>query len=161
MVAAYLDGMRKLSALGGLAFVGLHTQIAGTPGQIGVVGTVLDTVRVQADTWWVATGADIAGWWLDRHAIRLSLTEAAEELRLELRAPRGSGGREVWVDVTLPDAERVPFDGDRPLPYARSDWGIRVPLPALAPGESRTLRLLRPDSLPPGSLPAAPADETR
>jgi hypothetical protein len=45
----------------------------------------------------------------------------------------------------------VPMDGDRRLPYARSDWGIRVPLHPLTAGELRTLRL----------VPAAALDEPK
>jgi peptidoglycan/xylan/chitin deacetylase (PgdA/CDA1 family) len=149
ILAAYLDGMNKLGALGGLAFVSLHTQIAGTPGQIGVVGSVLDSVAGQRDTWWVATGAEIARWWLDREAMRMELREEApgEAFELVLRAPSGSAAREVWIDVTLPGGERVPFEGRRRLPYAMTDWGIRFPVHPLVPGEVRTLRLVTPGAL--------------
>lgn len=145
LLGAYLEGMRKIGALGGLAFVSLHTQIGGTPGQIGIVGTVLDTVAVARDTWWVATGADIARWWLDRDAMRLAMREAADgALEVEIRAPTGSAGRETWVEVMLPRGERIPFDGDRRLPFAPTEWGIRVPLAPLASGQARLLRLVVP-----------------
>lgn len=157
VLAAYLEGMDKLGALGGLAFIGLHTQVAGTPGQIGVVGSVLDSVAAQRDRWWVATGADLARWWLDRDAMRLSLEADAEAPQLRVTAPSGSGAREVWLDITLPGGERVPFEADRQLAYARTAWGIRVPLRPFAPGESRLIRLVRPDSL--DSVQAAPHPE--
>lgn len=148
MLAAYLEGIEKMGALGGLAFVSLHTQIAGSPGQIGIVGTVLDTVAARKDTWWPATGAEIAGWWLDRDAMRVSLAESeAEEILVEVRAPTGSDAREVWLDIVLPRGERVPLAGERRLPYARTEWGIRVPLHPLTTGETRTLRLVTPASL--------------
>ena len=148
MLAAYLEGMQKLGALGGLAFVSLHTQIAGTPGQIGVVGAVLDTVVAQRDIWWTATGADIARWWLDRDAMRLAFDRSPDdgELRIEVRSPRGSGAREVWLDVTMPREDFVPAEGDRQLPYARTEWGLRVPLHPFAAGETRTIRLVAPDA---------------
>lgn len=154
VLAAYLEGMDKLGALGGLAFIGLHTQVAGTPGQIGVVGAVLDSVSAQGDRWWVATGADIARWWLDRDAIRLSLQADVDALQLRVSAPSGSAAREVWLDVALPDGERVPFEADRQLAYARTRWGIRVPIRPLAPGESRLIRFVRPDSV--GSAEVSP-----
>jgi peptidoglycan/xylan/chitin deacetylase (PgdA/CDA1 family) len=144
MLAAYLEGMNKMGALGGFAFLSLHTQIAGTPGQIGVVGAVLDTVVAQRDQWWTATGADIARWWLDRDAMRVTMTRPSDgdEIVVEIRAPSGSGAREVWLDISLPIEEMIPLDGDRQLPYARSDWGIRVPLHPLAAGEMRAVRLV-------------------
>ncbi|HSM08004.1 MAG TPA: polysaccharide deacetylase family protein [Gemmatimonadota bacterium] len=144
MLAAYLEGMNKMGALGGFAFVSLHTQIGGTPGQIGVVGAVLDTVLAQRELWWTATGADIARWWLDRDAMRLTMNRVPEtdEIVVEVQAPRGTGAREIWLDVSLPLEDMVPMDGDRQLPYARSDHGIRVPLHPLTAGELRTIRLV-------------------
>lgn len=141
--AAYLDGLRKLGALGGFGFISLHSQIAGTPGQIGVIGTVLDSVAAQRDMWWVATGAEIARWWLDRDAMRLTLRTAADggDLELSVEAPMGSSSREVWIDLTLPGRTMVPFEGERQLPYARTEWGLRVPLRPLSAGEVRTIRL--------------------
>lgn len=155
ILAAYVDGMNKLGALGGLAFVSLHTQIAGTPGQLGVVGSVLDSVATQRDTWWVATGADIARWWLDRDAMRVELREDAQGGALEvvLRSPSGSTGREAWLDLALPEGERVPFEGDRRLPYAVTDWGVRFPVQPLDPGEVRTFRLVTPAALEAGVAP--------
>jgi peptidoglycan/xylan/chitin deacetylase (PgdA/CDA1 family) len=179
ILADYVEGMEKLGALGGLALVSLHTQIAGSPGQIGVVGSLLDTVAVQRDTWWVATGREVARWWQDRDAMRVSLSAAeapasdtpndstgagaadgeAEpaggELKLELMAPRGTGAREAWVDVTLPGSELLPYEGERRLPYARTDWGIRVPVRAMTPGETRTIRLVPPGSAGEEPRPAA------
>ena len=145
--SAYLDGLRKLGALGGLGFVSLHSQIGGTPGQIGIVGAVLDSIALQRDTWWVATGAEIARWWLDRDAMRLTLHRAtgSTDLQLEVEAPSGSTSREVWIDLTLPGgSERVPFEGERQLPYARTLWGIRIPIRPLSAGEVRTIRLTEP-----------------
>jgi len=146
LLSAYLDGLRKLGALGGLGFLGLHSQIAATPGQIGVVGTVLDSVAAERDTWWIATGGEIARWWLDRDAMQLSLTASADadELELVVEAPIGSTDREVWLDIILPAGDRVPYAGSRQLPYARTDWGLRIPLRPLATGEVRTIRLLPP-----------------
>jgi len=153
MLAAYLEGMNKMGALGGFAFVSLHTQIAGTPGQIGVVGSVLDTVVAQRELWWTATGADIARWWLDRDAMRLTMDRIPDtaEIVVEIQAPRGTGAREVWLDVNLPLEEMIPMEGERRLPYARSEHGIRVPLHPLTAGELRTVRL----------VPAASTDETQ
>ncbi|MDX1579600.1 MAG: polysaccharide deacetylase family protein, partial [Gemmatimonadota bacterium] len=164
VLAAYLEGMDKLGALGGLAFIGLHTQVAGTPGQIGIVGSVLDSVVAQRDRWWVATGSDLARWWLDRDAMRLSLERDGEDLRLLLTAPSGSAAREVWLEVALPAGERIPFEAERQLPYARTDWGIRVPVRPLTAGERREIRLVRPGALAdagapaPGVAPTATAD---
>ncbi|MFW6084122.1 MAG: polysaccharide deacetylase family protein [Gemmatimonadota bacterium] len=160
VVAAFVEGMDKLGALGGLAFIGLHTQVAGTPGQIGVVGSVLDSVAAQRDRWWVATGGDMARWWLDRDAMRLSLEREAGELQLLVTAPSGSGAREVWVEMTLPEGEHVPFEADRQLPYARTEWGVRVPLHPLAPGETRRIRFLRPDSLVSAAVTPGTGDTT-
>ena len=155
VVAAYLEGMDKLGALGGLAFIGLHTQVAGTPGQIGIVGSVLDSVVAQRDRWWVATGSNLARWWLDRDAMRLSLDRDGDDLRLLLTAPSGSAAREVWLEVALPAGERIPFEAERQLPYARTDWGIRIPVRPLTPGERREIRLVRADALAEAGAPVS------
>ncbi|MDH3297426.1 MAG: polysaccharide deacetylase family protein [Gemmatimonadota bacterium] len=152
LTSAYLEGLRKLGALGGLGFVSLHSQIAATPGRIGVVETVLDSIADQRGTWWIATGSEIARWWLDREAMSLSLRPAAEgdDLELVVEAPIGSSYREVWIDVTLPGDDRIPFEGERQLPYAPSEWGIQFPLRPLAAGELRTIRLVRGVGVQPG-----------
>ena len=144
--AAYLDGLRKLGALGGFALISLHSQIGGTPGQIGVMDAVLDSVAMQRNTWWVATGAEIARWWLDRDAMQLTLRRITDtdDLVLEVRAPIGSSSREVWIDMTLPGGERLPFEDGRQLPYERTEWGLRIPLRPLSAGEVRTIRLATP-----------------
>jgi hypothetical protein len=95
--------------------------------------------------WWIATGAEIAQWWLDRDAMRLALTETedSDDLSLVVEAPVGSGSREVWIDITLP-GDRIPFEGNRQLAYARTEWGLRIPLRPFSAGETRSLRLVVP-----------------
>jgi len=147
--AAYMEGLHKLGALGGFGFISIHSQIGGTPGQITAVDAVLDSIADQGNTWWVATGAEIARWWLDRDAMRLTLRTTGDtfDLELDIEAPIGSSSREVWLDLTLPGGARVPFEGERQLPYARTEWGLRIPLRALSAGEQRTIRLIVPSDV--------------
>ncbi|MDT8437148.1 MAG: polysaccharide deacetylase family protein, partial [Gemmatimonadota bacterium] len=127
---AWLEGVRKMEALGGFAYLSLHSQIAGSPDRVGVVGEVLDSVAARPAGWWVATGREIAGWWMERDAARLSLARVADTLVLRV-APAPRPGTETWVELYLPrDASLRPHEGNRPLPWAPTEWGIRFPLPA-------------------------------
>ena len=43
---------------------------------------------------------------------------------------------------------------DRRLAYAPTQWGIRVPVPPLMPGETRGFRLVRPEAAASAEVPA-------
>jgi peptidoglycan/xylan/chitin deacetylase (PgdA/CDA1 family) len=141
---AYLQGMRKLGPLGGIAYLALHTQIGGTPDRVGVVGEVIDSARSQPGNWWLATGEEIARWWLARDGVVLNLPESDPD-SLQVRVLSGDGLAGGWIEVYGDAlASLVPFDSERQLPYARTEWGLRFAMPELPGGETRTF-ILRPE----------------
>jgi hypothetical protein len=139
--------MRKIAPLGGLAVLALHSQIAGAPERVGVIGEVIDSARAEGSVaWWLASGSEVAQWWLARDGSRLQVKPAEPEgIQVEVTATSSLGS--AWVEVYDERARTtlVPFDGETPLPYARTEWGVRFPLPDLAVGESRLL-FLRPQT---------------
>lgn len=151
LVGAYLSGARKLGLLGGLAVLSIHTQVAGAPGTVDAVGTVLDSLAEGPVSWWTATGASIARWWRVRSAVSVEwLAAAGDTLRLRVTAPPGDSLGGAWLQVTLPATAASPVHGGgawsvtgdgRPLPYRPYAYGLRFPLGSLEPGRSLDVRL--------------------
>lgn len=153
LVQAYLEGMEKVRALGGLAVVSLHSQVAGTSRRVGALGDVVDSARVEG-AWWLSTGGEIADWWLARGAASVtvrapSVTEASitggePAYGLEIRVTAGEAALEdPWVSVFLPDGlgDQAPDVDGIPVAYRETPWGIAVPVGRVPAGETRTVTL--------------------
>lgn len=145
---AYLAGMGKVAALGGVAVISLRTQMAGQPSRVGLMAEVLDTAQASG-AWWIATGHDASAWWLDRAGISVRVrSDTSDErhnsvmevvVRNEGRRP-ASG---VVVEVYVPRLEDVwtVTAGGAPLTYSRTPWALRLPVDTLEPGAGRTFIL--------------------
>lgn len=142
LLEAYLEGMEKVWALGGLALVSVHSQVAGTPRRIGVVGEVADSARTRGG-WWLAAAGEVADWWLARRAASVTVLRAAEGLEVVVTAGAEAPLGDAWVGVSLPDglAGRVPELDGTPVAYRETPWGIAVPLGRLAAEGTRTVVL--------------------
>jgi len=167
LTEAFLDGMGKMRAIGGLATVIVHTQIVGTGRRLDAIRTVVDTAEAQGD-WWIARGDQVAAWWRARDAVTLTLSEHAPSLpstslppdpgmtaplvattemgggfQLEVCAPadRGVGG--IWVEILVPLGKGglVPQVEGMPISYSVTDFGIRVPVGTLEAGATRRISL--------------------
>ncbi len=139
---AWIEGLDKIEALGGLAYFSLHSQIAGTPDRVEVVGELLDTARARPAGWWVSSGDRISRWWLARAASRLELDEDADSLVVRLLVPDG-GLDAPWLEVYAPARRDLrPFRQGRALPWAPTPWGIRFPAggPTTDPTDEIVLR---------------------
>jgi peptidoglycan/xylan/chitin deacetylase (PgdA/CDA1 family) len=144
LTEAYLEGMIKVRSLGGLAIVSVRSQVGGNPGRVGVIGEIVDSARANGD-WWLASGREIATWWAARRLTSLRLTASGEDrLALAITAPATSSLVGAWVRVLLPDATAtwIPTVGGRPISYAETPFGLRIPVSDLAPGE-RVVVVLR------------------
>ncbi|HKK07930.1 MAG TPA: polysaccharide deacetylase family protein, partial [Gemmatimonadota bacterium] len=98
---AWLSGARKLGLLGGLAVLSVHTQVAGQPAHVAVVGQVLDSLAADPTGWWEATGRDIAAWWTAREAAGVAwLPSSGDTLALRVTAPPGDSLSGAWLEVT-------------------------------------------------------------
>jgi peptidoglycan/xylan/chitin deacetylase (PgdA/CDA1 family) len=143
--SAWLEGMRKVEALGGLAYLSLHTQIAGTPDRVDVVGEVLDSAATRPGGWWVAPGAAIASWWMARDEARLELEARGDTLALRIRAP-AAGLRDAWIDLYLPGGTELrPHRDGLALAWAPTEWGIRFPVEEPSPSGDVEILLFPPD----------------
>jgi peptidoglycan/xylan/chitin deacetylase (PgdA/CDA1 family) len=140
---ALLAGTRKLRAIGGLAIVGTHTQIMRPGARLEAIGMVADSVLAQKD-WWIASAGDVADWWAARTATRVRFVPAADGLAdLLVEAPVDRDIVGVWIDIVLPGGERVlPTVEGRPVDFAVTEWGVRVPVTDLPAGATRRISLL-------------------
>lgn len=137
LVAEYLGGMRKLHALGGLALVTTHSQLAGTSRRVAALGQVMDSVRVQ-DGWWPVTLRELGDWALARSGAVVEMGGWQNgRLELEVAAPDDAALVGAWLEVSLPDdpASWEPRVEGRPVEFAVTPWGIAVPLDPLEAGE--------------------------
>jgi peptidoglycan/xylan/chitin deacetylase (PgdA/CDA1 family) len=147
LTEAYLEGMAKVRALGGIAVLSLRSQVGGDPGRVDVVGEVVDSARANGD-WWIATGRDIADWWSARRTAVLQMVRATErEVVIDVTAPAGAALSGASLRVVLPEraASWVPSIDGRGVAYARTPLGVRVTLPDLMPGE-RVVVTVAPES---------------
>jgi peptidoglycan/xylan/chitin deacetylase (PgdA/CDA1 family) len=161
LTEAFLDGMGKMRAMGGLAVVVVHTQIVGTNRRLESIRTVIDTAKVQGG-WWMARAGDVADWWMRRGAVRVTMIPsvadsaspepavadtAAQAPRrfpvVRVEAPPGKDIDRLWVDVVLPHAadSLAPFVDGVPVSYSTTEWGMRVPIGDLSAGDTRVIQL--------------------
>jgi len=152
LLIAWLDGLEKIGALGGFGLVSVHSQIAGDPDRVEVVGQVIDSIASGQTDWWIATGAQITDWWLARSEARLSIEGPPDTLSLRLLTPASPALSGAWVDVSLGrESELRPFVDGRPLAWAPTEWGIRFPIEVLTSGETDAIQLVVPSVDPDGS----------
>jgi peptidoglycan/xylan/chitin deacetylase (PgdA/CDA1 family) len=151
-----VDDVRKMHAIGGLAIVASHTQIMRPGPRPAAVAAVVDSARAQGD-WWMARGTDVAEWWLARSGVRLAFvpSESSAYLGDELEpaplpdvlveAAPDRGIADLWVDLVLPRASESmrPLVNATTVDFEATDWGMRVPVPALAPGGTARISLVQ------------------
>ena len=151
---AFLDDLRKMHAIGGLAIVAGHTQIMRPGPRLDAIGMVADSAMAQGD-WWIARADDVADWWLARTGTRLTFVPRGDAPALGdgfaparvsdvlVEAPLDRGVDGLWVDLALPrgTASMLPLVNGRSVDFASTEWGMRVPVPALAPGDTARISL--------------------
>ncbi len=79
LTGAFLEGIDKLRALGGLAVIGVHTQIVGTGARLEAVRAVADTARAQGG-WWMARAGEVADWWRRREGVEVRFVQADDSI---------------------------------------------------------------------------------
>jgi peptidoglycan/xylan/chitin deacetylase (PgdA/CDA1 family) len=152
---AFLDGARKVRAIGGLAVVAGHTQIIVRGPRLDAVRTVADAARAQGD-WWIARADEVAAWWLARSGVEVAWTPAEPPTRNGLRLAGKwdllvSTSSEVaiedlWIDVVLPGTtgEIVPLVNGLSVDFLEEPWGVRVRVGTLGPEAQRRITLATP-----------------
>jgi hypothetical protein len=142
---AYLEGMAKVHALGGVAVLSLRSQVGGDPGRVGVIGEVVDSARA-AGNWWIATGRETAAWWSARRATALRVVESTDRaIAVEVTAPATAALSGAWLRIVHPHgaAAWIPTVAGRGVAHARTPLGVQVALPDLVAGERTTVTLTR------------------
>jgi hypothetical protein len=147
LTEAYLQGMAKVRAVGGLAVVSLRTQVAGEPGRVGVVGEVIDSAQSKGE-WWIAAGRSVADWWLARRETKVQISDLPRgdlELRVTTSPQHGLLGG--WLNLILPGDPQfwTPEMSGQPLQYSETNWGLRIPIPDMAPSEESVIVLRHND----------------
>jgi len=170
---AYLAGVRKMRAIGGLAVVAGHTQILRPGQRVNAVGAVADTMTANGD-WWIATGGDVARWWSGRAETRVGfappeaaagdsavvppaptlgpgVTNAGEIVSdIFVTAPAATSLEALWIDVVLPEFPEglVPLVNGEAVDFRSTQWGMQIPILGIAPGETRRVGfvILGPDA---------------
>lgn len=127
---AWLDGLDKLRAIGGLAAVVSHTQILDRSRRTEAIRAVADRARRQRD-WWIVSGRDAARWWRARSAVTVRFDD---DPGAPGSAPRGDSGAAVRAQ---PDGGNA---GGREPPIEEGDTSVvetplrlRVTLPRAVP----------------------------
>ena len=134
---AYLAGMAKINALGALAIVSLLTQVAGENSRIQLVADVIDSARAQGD-WWFASGHEMANWWLSLWESSVGVNDMGEgRLQVSFTADDELGLDGAWLEVFLPGLPEdwIPRQSGALIRHVRTEWGVRIPLVDIAPGE--------------------------
>lgn len=171
LTQAFLEGIKKLRALGGLAVIGVHTQIVRTGRGLEAVREVADTARIQGD-WWMARAGDVADWWRRKAAVEVRFVQTPDStseppsepsaepsaeppsespsespptgFHLLVEAPADEGVEGLWVDIVLPAGlgDLQPAVDDTFVAFTATEWGIRVPVGDLPAGTTRRITLL-------------------
>jgi peptidoglycan/xylan/chitin deacetylase (PgdA/CDA1 family) len=149
LAQAFVADARKLHAIGGLAiFVG-HSQIMRAGPRLDAIRAVAEDARAGGD-WWIARASDVADWWSGRSETRLSFVPPdvrgylgetlapSDVFDVLVAAPQSRSLHGLWVDVVLPlgSAGMVPLVNGEPVGFEATDWGMRVPIPTLAPADT-------------------------
>lgn len=137
LAEAYLAGVRKMRAIGGLAVIAGHTQIIAPGPRLEAVRTVADSVRTQ-NGWWMAQGRDVAAWWLDRSRVVLAWEGSESPAAGEMTAVLAADGlaRALSQDLVVSWTAEGSGDGDedRRVDEAIVGLWIDVVAPALPEG---------------------------
>jgi peptidoglycan/xylan/chitin deacetylase (PgdA/CDA1 family) len=155
LAAAFLEGARKIRAIGGLAVIAGHTQIMVQGPRLDAVRAVADTARAQGD-WWIARADHVADWWIARSGVELAWVPAEPPTRDGLRlagtwdllvtTSSETEIQDLWIDVVLPAMtdEVVPLVDGVSVDFLEESWGVRVRVGTLGPREARRITLATP-----------------
>lgn len=149
LLDAYLNGLAKMRAIGGLAVVAGHTQIISNGPRLDAFAGVARSAADQGD-WWVAEAGETAEWWSLRSRVRLEWRsgagggsgEATPRVGYELvvHGPPDSDIDELWIDVVLPGGDAgLPHVDGAPVDHIEEPWGMRVRMGAIPAGGFRVI----------------------
>ena len=129
-----------------IVVVGFRCQCSGKAGEnsrIQLVADVIDSARAQGD-WWFASGHEMANWWLSRWESSVGVNDIGEgRLQVSVTADEALGLNGAWLEVFLPGLPEdwIPRQSGALMRHVRTEWGVRIPLADIAPGEESLLDL--------------------
>ncbi|MGH7482485.1 MAG: polysaccharide deacetylase family protein [Longimicrobiales bacterium] len=131
------EEFRHIRGLGGLYAFSYHSQLLSRSEHVPVVARLARTFAADP-TVWVATAGDVAAWWRARATLAIEVrARGGHRLELVVRNPGGDSVRDAVARVMLPAGRRAAVDGRLESPPDV----VRVLLPALGPGEARTVTI--------------------
>jgi peptidoglycan/xylan/chitin deacetylase (PgdA/CDA1 family) len=149
---AFVAGVDKMRAIGGLAVIAGHTQIMSRGTRLDAIRVVADSARSQGD-WWITRADRVAEWWAARGEVVLSWSEPAPLPMLD--GIRASGLPDLmvhgpsaemdglWIDLVVPGSDRlIPLVDGRTVEFKTTEWGLQVPVGLLRAGESRRMSFI-------------------
>jgi peptidoglycan/xylan/chitin deacetylase (PgdA/CDA1 family) len=144
--SAFVAGLEKMRALGGLSLVTLHSQLIDSRREVEAIAAAVQAARDAGDVWLAGTG-EIAEWWLTRSQLQLMVRERDDRSAiLHVRNDGASAVESAWLHVHLPEEPATfaaPELGDIILESHYGAGGLRVRLPPVGPGESLEILLPR------------------
>jgi peptidoglycan/xylan/chitin deacetylase (PgdA/CDA1 family) len=137
---AFVAGIDKMRAIGGLAVVAGHTQIIVDGPRLEAFRTVADSARARGG-WWIARADQVADWWLARSRLDLRWEDAEGTPELLVSLGSGVAMDDLWIDVVLPTVEdgAIPYVDGVSVEYEPEVWGMRTRVGSLGAGEVRRL----------------------
>ncbi len=158
LAEAYLAGLEKMRAIGGIGVVAGHTQIIDPGARLDAFRSVAETVSSQ-DGWWVSRTDEVADWWFARSTVRMDwqpMTEAEMVLgtpvagmpALVVSKDGEAAIDDVWIDVVAPALSEgaVPVLDGEPVAFVDESWGVSVRVGVLSPEQERRIVFVVPRS---------------
>jgi peptidoglycan/xylan/chitin deacetylase (PgdA/CDA1 family) len=133
LTEAFLEGLRKLRTLGGVATVDMHTQIVGDGRRLDAVRAVGAEVRSDGD-WWAATAGDVARWWDGRSEVAITFVSPGSPGRDPADGAAGGSAADSLTEIGSGDGPPGPvpameFLVESPRDLAGTELWIEVMLP--------------------------------
>ena len=153
LTSEFLAGIAKVRSIGGLAVMTVSDQLAGLDRYSASISATLDSVRAQ-EGWWLARGSEVAEWSAARAEASVRLVGTDGRVEVEVAAPARFPLAGAWIHVALPESASSrggswvsgetgswagPVSNTVPVSFGDTRWGIVIPVPDLAPGETHTI----------------------
>lgn len=133
------EGFAKARGVGGLYVLSYHSQLLARPEYVPTLAAVVREIAADS-TVWLATGAEVAEWWLARASLELRASRRGDRFDVQVQNPSAAVVENAVIRIALPRGARV-RESSAPL-LASPESGIaRVRLRYLPGRSATTVRL--------------------
>jgi hypothetical protein len=133
------EGFAKARGVGGLYVLSYHSQLLARPEYVPTLAAVVREIAADSAVW-LATGADVARWWLARATLELRASRCGERFDVEVRNPSRHDVENAVIRIALPRGFRVRASS-APLLTASEAGIARVRVRHLPGRSATTVRL--------------------